>query len=99
MDVFFELQGVKFEWDEEKYTGNFRKHGVKFEDAAEVFFDVFCQFGEASVEDERREFVIGFSFDFQLLFTVFIERGKGIRIISAREATETESKNYARRKR
>lgn len=99
MDIIFELQGIEFEWNADKYALNLNKHGVKFEDAAEVFFDIFNQFGDASVENEMREFVIGFSFDFQLLFTVFIERGKRIRIISAREATETEGKNYARRKR
>ncbi len=98
MDIVFQLQGVEFEWDAEKYAANLEKHGVKFEDAAQVFFDPFCQFGDASVEDERREFVVGFSFGFQLLFTVFIERGERTRIISARETTETERENYARRK-
>ncbi len=98
MDVIFELQGVGFEWDEEKYAANLQKHSVKFEDAAQVFFDPFCQFGSASVGEELREFVVGFSFDFQLLFTVFIERTEKIRIISARAATESERKNYARRK-
>jgi len=97
MDITLQLQGVDFEWDAEKYAANLQKHGVKFEEAAQVFFDPFCQFGEASVEDETREFVVGFSFGFQLLFTVFIERGERIRIISARETTETERKNYARR--
>lgn len=94
----FQLHGINFEWDEEKYSVNLRKHGVKFEDAAQVFFDPFCQFGDASVEAEQREFVVGFSFQFQLLFTVFVERGERIRIISAREATSTETKNYVRRK-
>lgn len=94
----FQLHGVNFEWDEEKYSVNLWKHGVKFEDAAQVFFDPFCQFGDASVEEEQREFVVGFSFQFQLLFTVFVERGESIRIISARETTEAEKKNYVRRK-
>jgi uncharacterized DUF497 family protein len=98
MDVVFQLQGVEFKWDEEKYAANLQKHGVKFEDAAQVFFDPFCQFGDASVDEETREFVVGFSFDFQLLFTVFVERGERVRIISARETTENERKNYARRK-
>ena len=39
MDKTFELQGIEFEWDEEKYDVNVRKHNVKFEEAAEVFFD------------------------------------------------------------
>jgi len=98
MDTVFKLQGVEFEWDEEKYSANLTKHGIKFETAAEVFFDPFNQFGNASVATENREFVVGFSHDFLLLFTVFIERSERIRIISARLATPSEQKNYARRK-
>lgn len=98
MDKTFELQGIEFEWDEEKYAVNLRKHGVKFEEAAEVFFDELCQFGDASVEEETREFIVGFTFDFSLLYTVFIERSERFRIISARPATFEEEKYYARKK-
>lgn len=98
MNVIYELQGIEFEWDEKKYAVNFRKHNVKFEKATEVFFDELCQFGDASVEDESREFIIGFAFDFDLLFIVFVERGRRLRIISARPATFEEEKYYARKK-
>ncbi len=98
MNVIFELEGTEFEWDDEKYVVNLRKHNVKFEKAAEVFFDGLCQFGDASVAEESREFIIGFTFDFDLLFTVFVERGKRFRIISARPATFEEEKYYARKK-
>ena len=97
MDKTFELQGIEFEWNEEKYAVNIRKHGVKFEEAAEVFFDPEQQFGDASVEEEFREYVIGFSFRLNLLYTVFVERGERIRIISARPATPEEEKFYARK--
>lgn len=98
MDRIFELQTLKFEWDEEKYAVNLRKHGVKFEEAAEVFFDPQQQFGDASVGEETREFIVGFTFSFNLLYTVFVERGERIRIISARPATGEEEKFYAKRK-
>lgn len=98
MDKTFELQGVEFEWDKEKYAVNLWKHNVKFEEAAEVFFDDECKFGNASVEVEAREFIIGFSFAFNLLYTVFVERGEKIRIISARPATFEEEKFYAGKK-
>lgn len=98
MDKFFGLQDIEFEWDEEKYAVNLRKHKVTFEEAAEVFFDDLCKFGDASVEEEAREFIIGFSFSFKLLYTVFVERGERIRIISARPATSEEEKIYAGRK-
>lgn len=98
MDKTFELQDLEFEWDEEKYAVNLRKHGIKFEEAAEVFFDPENQFGDASVEEAFREYVIGFSFRLNLLYTVFVERGERIRIISARPATKEEEKFYDRRK-
>jgi uncharacterized DUF497 family protein len=98
MSIIYKLRDIEFEWDEEKYTVNIKKHNVKFEKAAEVFFDELCQFGDASVEEEPREFIIGFTFDFDLLFTVFVERGERFRIISARPATFEEEKYYARKK-
>ncbi len=98
MTVIFKLEDTEFEWNEEKYAVNLRKHNVKFEKAAEVFFDELSQFGDASVEDESREFIIGFTFDFDLLFTVFVERSERFRIISARPATAEEEKYYARKK-
>lgn len=98
MDKTFELQGIEFEWDEDKYAVNLWKHKVKFEEAAEVFFDPEQQFGDASVEDEIREYITGFSFRLNLLYTVFVERGERIRIISARLATKEEEKFYDRRK-
>jgi uncharacterized protein len=98
MDRFYELHDLEFEWDEEKYAVNLRKHNVKFEEAAEVFFDNEHQFGDASVDDEFREYVVGFSFQFNLLYTVFVERSDKIRIISARSATKDEESFYDRRK-
>ena len=92
--MIFQLQGVEFEWDEEKYATNLRKHGVKFETAAEVFFDPFYQTGDASIEEEKRDFIIGYSFSEKLFLVVFVERGERTRIISARVATLTERKLY-----
>ncbi len=98
MDKIFVLQELEFEWDEEKYASNLWKHDIKFEEAAEVFFDEEYQLGDASVYDEAREFIVGFSFRLNLLYTVFVERGERIRIISARRATNEEERHYAKRK-
>ncbi len=98
MDRTFKLLGLEFEWDEEKYAVNLRKHSIKFEEAAEVFFDPEQKFGDASVEEEDREFMVGFTFDLNFLYTVFVERGERFRIISARQATTYEEKYYARKK-
>ena len=94
MDKNFELQGIEFEWDVEKYAVNLWKHNVKFEEAAEVFFDPENRFGEASVEDEYREYVIGYSLSNRVLLVVFVEREVRTRIISARRATLQERKEY-----
>ena len=94
MDKVFVLQNVEFEWDEEKYALNLLKHGVKFEEAAEVFFDDENVFGDASRFSEFREYVTGFTFGGDLLFTVFIERRERFRIVSARKATRHEAVEY-----
>lgn len=97
MDKTYNLQDLRFEWDEE-YLLNLRKHGVTFEEAAEVFFDEFSYSGDASADDEARTFIVGFSFRLHLLYTVFVERREGTRIVSARRASESEIRNYVRRK-
>ena len=97
MDKTFELQGIEFEWNVEKYAVNIRKHGVKFEEAAEVFFDPENQFGDASVGNEFREYVIGYSLSNRILLVVFVERDVRTRIISARQATSEERKEYEKR--
>ena len=94
MDKIFELQNLEFEWDEEKYAVNLRKHNVRFEEAAEVFFDPENQFGDASVGDEFREYVVGYSLSHRILLVVFVERGLRTRIISARRTTAQERKEY-----
>lgn len=94
MDIIYRLQGVEFEWDEDKAKSNIRKHGVTFEEAAEVFFDPFYQRGDASMDDEQRDFIIGYSLSQRLLLVVYTERGERTRIISARPATRSERKLY-----
>jgi len=92
--MLFQLQGIEFEWDEEKYLANLRKHGVRFEEAAEVFFDPENRFGDASVENEFREYAVGYSLSKRILLVVFVERRVRTRIISARRATSQERKEY-----
>ena len=84
MDTIYQLQGVAFEWNADKAQSNIEKHGVTFEEAAEVFFDPFYQSGDATEEGEPREFISG-------LFTCATapprrlpRTGERTRIISAR---------------
>ena len=95
MDVQFELQGVIFVWDETKATTNRTKHGVSFEQAAEVFFDPFVRVMDASVDGQFRSAAVGLDDHWNLLFVVHIEsEGDAFRIISARRATPHERREY-----
>ncbi len=94
MNVQYHLQGVEFEWDEDKAQANATKHGVTFEEAAQAFLDPFYQQGEASVARERREFLLGYSTAQRLLLVIHVERADRIRIVSARPATRHERKLY-----
>jgi len=69
---------VGFEWDAHKARTNLRKHGVDFSDAATVFDDPLA----VTVADEDQE------------ESRFVRRRDAIRIISAREATARERKQY-----
>ena len=51
---------VRFEWDEAKAENNRRKHGIDFDDAAEVFYDphALCE-QDRVVDGEARWQTIG----------------------------------------
>ena len=96
MDIRFELNGENFIWDAEKASRNLRKHGIRFEEAAEVFFDPLFVLLDASRSSESRDAAVGFDLSGRLLFVVHVEfEGDSIRVISARRATPVEEGNYA----
>jgi uncharacterized protein len=93
-----------FEWDPAKAKQNYRKHGVRFECAAEVFLDPFMLsvFDEEHSAEEDRWITIGKGRDGALLVLIhtFHEidaRNCAIRMISARSATKRELKQYLAR--
>lgn len=87
---------VEFEWDEDKAASNKKKHQVSFEEAATVFADPLAAIFDDEVHsaDEQREIIIGHSEKNRLLLVSFTERAGAIRIISAREASKRERKDY-----
>ena len=94
MDIEYQFQDIRFQWDENKAQSNVQKHGITFEEAAEVFSDPFRQTGDASTGDEQRDFILGYSLKQRILLVVYVERDKWTRIISARRATRHERKSY-----
>jgi uncharacterized DUF497 family protein len=86
----------KFEWDESKAAINVVKHGVTFEDAASVFSDplaITFPDPDHSV-GENRLLTFGYAGSARLLAVVHVERGRAIRIVSARKATRNERGIY-----
>ena len=95
MDVHFTLGSDAFVWDAVKAQLNQRKHGVRFEEAAQVSGDPFLVLVEASRKDEARDAAIGFDASARLLFVVHVEiEDVAIRIISARLAEQKEETEY-----
>jgi uncharacterized DUF497 family protein len=87
---------VRFEWDDAKAAANLRKHGVSFDEAADVFADPSLVENEDASHSygEARFAVIGYSAS-RLLLVVFTERnGDALRIISARLPTPSERRLY-----
>ena len=87
---------MDFEWDEAKAESNERKHDVTFVEAMTIFADPLSVTGYDPLHavDEERFLTMGTSVDGQLLVVSHTDRGESIRIISAREATRRERKDY-----
>jgi len=89
-----------FEWDSAKAAANFRKHGVRFEEAATVFEDehAFIQEDELHADEEARQIIIGYSARNCMLMVSWLQRAFDlIRIISARLASSRERRIYEER--
>ena len=87
---------MSFVWNARKARINIRDHGVSFEEAITAFEDPF--FVIAADDDhsfeEKRFIILGKSNAERLLVVAYAERGEDTRLISAREATRKERKNY-----
>jgi uncharacterized DUF497 family protein len=87
---------MKFTWDPAKAAQNLIDHGVSFDEATTVFGDPLA----ATIPDpdhsigEERLLTMGQSSDGRLLVVSHTEEGDTIRIISAREATSHERRDY-----
>jgi len=90
---------MEFEWDGQKAASNFAKHGVTFTEAMTVFGDPL----ELAIADpdhsqnECRFVSMGVSLTGRLLVVAYTERQGRMRIITAREVTPRERKQYESR--
>lgn len=94
------MTNIRFTWDPTKAESNRRKHGISFEDAAHVFFDPLRQTRQDRIEGgEYRWQTLGVIGGVTVLLVAHTfpsddENGEEIRIISARQATRKERKQY-----
>ena len=88
------IEDYIFEWDDQKYDINRKKHDVSFELAAEVFFDEnrIDDYDELHSDNEDRNKIIGLVE--KVLVVIYTERGEKIRLISARLANKKERDRY-----
>jgi len=87
---------MQFEWDKQKAASNLKKHGVSFEEAETVWNDYFYidLYGDEHSVEENRFLMVGESGEKRLLIVSYTERENRVRIISARELTPKERKDY-----
>lgn len=87
---------MEFEWDEPKAELNERKHGVSFVEAMTVFADPLSLTGydPDHSDDEDRYITMGMSALGRFLVVSHTDRGGKVRIISARQASRRERRDY-----
>lgn len=92
---------METEWDKAKGNANFRKHGIKFDEAAEVFNDPLHMsiLDRLFDYDEERWVTLGASSSGAVIVVAhlyyFNEEGREVnRILSARKATRKERNEY-----
>lgn len=93
------METLLFEWDENKNSINKKKHGISFEEAKSVFYDMSALViddPDHSDIQEERFIILGVSEESNLLVVChcYRESETVIRIISARHATKRESEQY-----
>ena len=87
---------VEFEWDADKAASNLFNHGVSFVEGMTVLSDALeVMIPDLAHTDAELRFVsIGVSEAGRLLIVAYTERDQRIRIISARQATPREPRQY-----
>jgi uncharacterized DUF497 family protein len=83
-----------YEWDSRKAASNLRKHGVAFADTVIALEDELALTIDDDYSDEQRFITIGSNALGQILVVIYTVRGENIRMISAREATPRERRQY-----
>jgi uncharacterized protein len=83
-----------FQWDPAKSASNEVKHGVTFDQAAQIFRGPILRILDDRIDYGERRFVVLGIYDGEVLSVVVTERNGDIRLISARKANRHEREKY-----
>jgi uncharacterized DUF497 family protein len=87
---------MRITWNPAKAAENLRSHRVRFEEAGEVLRDPFALTRGDPRHDEQRFVTLGATLTGTLLVVVYAYAGdEDIQLISAREASRAERRDYA----
>ncbi len=86
-----------FQWDKQKNAANEAKHGISFEQAAQIFRSPILKRQDDRRDYREQRFIALGTYDGEVLCVVFTERDGDIRVISARKASKHEREKYQKR--
>ena len=88
---------MRLEWDPRKSVQNLEKHGISFEEAAQLLLGTAnpMEAFDSTHSDEENRFVAIGPIERGVIVVIFTEYGdETVRIISARETTRREKRRY-----
>ena len=84
-----------FECDKNKARSNYKKHRIKFTEAARVFAGHTLTAASNSTNAKEKRFItIGTLSATEIIVLIWTPRGNNLRIISVRKARSKEKENY-----
>jgi uncharacterized DUF497 family protein len=90
-------EGTEFEWDAGNAEKNWLRHRVSQAECEQVFFNLPLVYeDEIHSQGELRYYALGQSDAGRLLFVVYTLREERVRVISARDMTRRERREYER---
>ena len=87
---------IGFEWDNGNITKNWESHDVSTNECEQIFFNkpIIVKRDKEHSKLENRYYALGRTNINRLLFAVFTVRNQKIKIISARDMTDSEKESY-----
>lgn len=88
---------MKYNWDETKNHSNYAKHGLRFEDAEQVFAGPCVTFIDDRHQYGEERFITLGLLEGRLVVIAHTPRSNGTRIISMRKGNRREKEIYQKR--